>query len=341
MKREVPVIRPINTLRRLTSNSDRSAQLLSQVSESLIHLVNQADSTNNRLDRLWETLNNQAAASNERSDRLSESVNNQAATSNERMDRIAYSLQNHAAASSARMVKLVEAYENQSQAANRRLDALIEAWNNQSRDANLRLDALIASPDRQTRGSRPALDKPARTGISGAPRTASILTPGRQPQTNGGYQPLPTNDLAFHQRMLDQLTPWSGDVPPGFLVDYLGTLTDASFRIQYGVDPSSVGGTFVKTEFPKLDGSNGEWWFETVNWLAAAQDARDHFVMITLGACYGAQAVGAYRVLQLVNPIPCKLVAVEPEPENFNWLRQHMQDNGIDPEEHWLVPMAI
>src|SRR5882757_9039425 len=40
-------------------------------------------------------------------------------------------------------------------------------------------------------------------------------------------------------------------------------------------------------------------------------------------------------------PLPCKLVAVEPEPENCQWTRRHMWDNGIDPDDHWLVPLAI
>ena len=63
--------------------------------------------------------------------------------------------------------------------------------------------------------------------------------------------------------------------------------------------------------------------------------------MITLGANYGAQAVGAYRALQTVNPLPYKLVAVEPVPGNIDWIRRHMQNNGIDPDEQWIVPLAI
>ncbi len=73
----------------------------------------------------------------------------------------------------------------------------------------------------------------------------------------------------------------------------------------------------------------------------AAREARDRFVMITLGACYGAQAVGAYRAVQMSNPMPCKLVLVEPEPDNCKWIERHMRDNGIDPDDHWLVPLAI
>jgi hypothetical protein len=64
-------------------------------------------------------------------------------------------------------------------------------------------------------------------------------------------------------------------------------------------------------------------------------------VMITLGACYGAQAVGCYRTLQLLNPMPSKFVAVEGIPENIEWTKQHMRDNGMDPDQHWLVRAAL
>ena len=75
--------------------------------------------------------------------------------------------------------------------------------------------------------------------------------------------------------------------------------------------------------------------------MVAAREARERFVMVTLGACYGAQAVASCRVLQRLNPMPYKLVAVEPEPENCDWIARHMRDNGIDPDAQWLLPCAI
>ena len=88
-----------------------------------------------------------------------------------------------------------------------------------------------------------------------------------------------------------------------------------------GLDRSAVGGGKVTTELPKLGGGeNGEGWFEAVNWIAAASEARERFVMISLGAHYGAQLVGAHHMVQRVNPLPCTLVAVEAEPENFAWI---------------------
>jgi hypothetical protein len=63
--------------------------------------------------------------------------------------------------------------------------------------------------------------------------------------------------------------------------------------------------------------------------------------MITLGALHGYQAVGACRALQKLNPMPYKLVAVEPIPQNMEWVRRHMRDNGIDPANQWLIQAAI
>jgi FkbM family methyltransferase len=147
------------------------------------------------------------------------------------------------------------------------------------------------------------------------------------------------NDLESRADVFQGLIPWSGMVPTGYLVDFLGTLTDAQFRVPFGVNPATVGGGAVATRLPIIE--DGEGWFEAVNWVEAAREARGRYVMITLGACYGAQAVGAHRALQALNPMPSKLVAVEPEPENWQWVRRHMRDNGINPDDHWLVPLAI
>ena len=150
------------------------------------------------------------------------------------------------------------------------------------------------------------------------------------------------NDLRCYQPLLDELKPWAGDVPIGYNVDFMGTLIDVRFQPMLHLSPSEVGGHYIETKLPPLgNGVNSEWWFETVNWLLAAREASGQFVMMTLGAAYGGQAVGAYQALQLVNPLPCKLVAVEPEPENFQWVIRHLRDNGIDPDAHWLVPLAI
>jgi hypothetical protein len=147
------------------------------------------------------------------------------------------------------------------------------------------------------------------------------------------------NKLQDYANVFDGLKPWAGQVPKGYLVDFLGTLTDARFRVMFGIDPRTTGGDYVQTRLPTIE--DGEGWFEAVNWILAARAARGRYVMATLGACYGAQAVGSYRALQLLNPMPYKLVAIEPEPDNYEWTRRHMRDNGIDPDDQWIVKSAI
>lgn len=39
--------------------------------------------------------------------------------------------------------------------------------------------------------------------------------------------------------------------------------------------------------------------------------------------------------------MPYKLIAVEPEPDNYQWTRRHMEVNNINPDDQWLVNAAI
>lgn len=136
------------------------------------------------------------------------------------------------------------------------------------------------------------------------------------------------------------IEPWKGHVPKGFMVDFSGTLTDASFRTMWGIDPATTGDSYHETRLPEFP-KDEEGWFEAFNWVAAAREAKDRFVMLTLGACYGAQAVGSYRMLMQLNPMPCKLVAVEADPGNVAWIKKNFRDNGIDPDDHWIVSAAL
>jgi hypothetical protein len=342
---------------------------------------NQAASANERLDRLYQATDNQATAVNERLDRLYQTADNQSSCINERLDRLYEASDNLSGNLNRRLDQLIETERNQSAGANERLEAIITAITNQATAANLRLDRIVTAihgddlterrpraedtaPVRVAAGPKGmalstrtelhavAIKEPAeRTGRNAAWLNASSPAPLPLPrwstsaQLKGGAKVAriraTTNALKQYQPLLEALEPWQGVVPKGYLVDFLGILTDGHFRTMYGVDPAAAGGAYTGTEIPAMHGANGEWWFETINWLAAAREARDRYVMITLGASYGAQAVGAYRALQIVNPLPCKLVAVEPVPENCLWVGKHFRDNGIDPDAHWLINAAI
>jgi hypothetical protein len=147
------------------------------------------------------------------------------------------------------------------------------------------------------------------------------------------------NDLLRFRDVFRGVEPWSGTPPRGFYADWTGALTSSSFRAYTGLDPSQVGGEFVQTRLPVIE--DGEGWFEAVAQIESAREARGRYTMITLGACYGAQAVGSWCALQHVNPMPATLVAVEPEPVNLQWVAEHFRNNGLDPDDHWLIGSAI
>ena len=139
------------------------------------------------------------------------------------------------------------------------------------------------------------------------------------------------------EQLLARITPWSGEVPPGYSVDFLGILTDGRFLWN---ETGPFGGRHVSTERPTVE-NYGEGWFEVADWLASAHEARGRYVAVSLGASFGRQLVGAFKALHALNPLPSLLVAVEPVPENCAWLRSHLATNGIDPAAHWIIEAAI
>jgi hypothetical protein len=176
-----------------------------------------------------------------------------------------------------------------------------------------------------------------------AVRAPQVQPAGMRAQVDGGDRPAgekqqPAVDrFAEIEQLLAAIAPWSGEVPPGYAVDFLGILTDGRF-IWNAAGPFPGG--HMTTNRPTVE-SYGEGWFEVADWLASARDARGRYVAVSLGAAYGAQLVGAFKALQALNPLPALLVAIEPVPENCAWVRSHMRTNGIDPDEHWIIEAAV
>jgi len=176
-----------------------------------------------------------------------------------------------------------------------------------------------------------------------AVRAPQVQPAGMRAQVDGGDRPAgekqqPAVDrFAEIEQLLAAITPWSGEVPPGYAVDFLGILTEGRF-IWNAAGPFAGGP--LATNRPTVE-SYGEGWFEVADWLASARDARGRYVAVSLGAAYGAQLVGAFKALQALNPLPALLVAVEPVPENCAWVHSHMRTNGIDPDEHWIIEAAV
>src|SRR5262249_5838349 len=87
----------------------------------------------------------------------------------------------------------------------------------------------------------PLEDGPAATATQRNDRraiapSAAPAVPLRDPRTN---HPERFADI------FSGIAPWRGVPPKGFMVDFLGTLTDARFREMWGVDPANAGGAPV------------------------------------------------------------------------------------------------
>ena len=161
---------------------------------------------------------------------------------------------------------------------------------------------------------------------------------GSQGHEAASAAPVPPPRLAAFAAVVDSIHPWSGRVPEGCLVDAIGTITRASFRPS--LEQQHLPERDVSTQLPTV-ASYGEGWFEFVDWLISAREAKDDYVAVSLGAAYGAQLVGAWKALQLVNPLPSLLIAVEAVPDNCRWIATHMRDNGIAPEDHVIIQAAV
>jgi hypothetical protein len=152
-----------------------------------------------------------------------------------------------------------------------------------------------------------------------------------------------TNDLLKYAKIFDSIPYWRGKVPAGHIVDFLGTVTPREFLEPWPAPDIFVDGAEIALPWPALGVNRvgGDVWFEAANWVLAAREARERFVMMTLGALHGHQAIGSCRTLMLLNPMPYKLVAVEAVPENMRRLRILMRNNGIDPDAQWLIEAAV
>ncbi len=95
------------------------------------------------------------------------------------------------------------------------------------------------------------------------------------------------NDFACHLDVFEGMEPFSGFVENGFLVDFVGQRTDATFRSIWGVDPHATGGR------------------------------------------------------EMATAMPAKLVAVDGVPENMEMTRKQFRDNGINPNDHWMIEAAM
>jgi len=79
------------------------------------------------------------------------------------------------------------------------------------------------------------------------------------------------DDLANFRDVFRGITPYSGRLQ-GFHGDFLGTLTDSRFRLDFNGNPETDGGSLVTTRLPVIE--DGEGWFGGRQLGEAARAAR-------------------------------------------------------------------
>jgi hypothetical protein len=168
---------------------------------------------------------------------------------------------------------------------------------------------------------------------------ATVSDAAAAPDTaTGDDEPsLPIPQLGEFKALMDSIPSWSGRLPANFFSEGFGILTRNMFKSEAAHQLSEERDALVA--LPPIEG--GEGWFEMVDWLISAREAIGEYVVVSLGANYGAQLVGAWTAMRLLNPLPSLLVAVEAVPENCRRIVLHMADNGIDANDHVIIQAAI
>jgi len=131
---------------------------------------------------------------------------------------------------------------------------------------------------------------------------------------------------------------WSGVVPAGYFAYWLGNVTRSSYwAFSDEVQAYYATGRFEQHARPdRMDDNTLDWAMP----LEAVKGARDCFRMIALGAGWGRWLVcGAFAAKQ--KGLPFYLTGVEAEPKHYEWMLEHLRDNGIDPADHNLINAAV
>lgn len=130
---------------------------------------------------------------------------------------------------------------------------------------------------------------------------------------------------------------WSGAVPAGYVVEWNGSRTRATYGNWASLDHD------VPDYTPPLPNPETEEFLEWVTLLTAAVEACENklpFTFIELGAGWGRWLVNAARAANDLG-IDYRLIGVEAEPEHFRWMRDHVVENGVDLDKTTLLEAAV
>lgn len=137
---------------------------------------------------------------------------------------------------------------------------------------------------------------------------------------------------AAAEDVFDRFDLWEGRVERGWVVNFLGVRTRTAFFETREGQRSR----WVKTERPALDEDYVAW----VDLLEAMTATDGELVVAEIGAGWGRWVTNAAAAARHVGR-PFRVVAAEPEPTHFRWLRQHLKDNDVPADTATLHESAI
>lgn len=134
--------------------------------------------------------------------------------------------------------------------------------------------------------------------------------------------------------IFEHFAPYIGEADEGFTVDAFGVRVD-----QRLLDPTAKLEPRRRVHAARPI-CTGEGYFDLIAVARAVIEARDKFTMFELGAGYGYWLTqGAALARQ--KKLDISLVGVEGEPDHHAMMRQHLRNNGIDPDEHRIEHAAV
>lgn len=136
-----------------------------------------------------------------------------------------------------------------------------------------------------------------------------------------------------HHPVFQAYEPFSGDVDPPYLADFVGAITDPDHSAMREERTDRA----VRTRIPPPN----EDYFEWIDALMAARDAGSRFTVVELGAGYGRWGVRAAKAAAARGVTGIRMIFAEAEPTHLAWLHEHVARNGFTPDQYEVIEAAI
>lgn len=144
-------------------------------------------------------------------------------------------------------------------------------------------------------------------------------------------------------RVFEGIQPWQGYAPRGRHRNLFGAVRPVE-NSGNGQPPTES----QETDFEEIEQisctlpeADSEIYFEYYSLVSSLREARDRFVMVSLGAHFGGPLVTAAHALGHLNPMPYRLIGIEGDRHMVAMLKRHFADNGLDPSDHCIINAVV